>query len=497
MMLRARRRPVLTGQTVAAPGIDSAVYTANTGRGQYLWYDDWNTETVPAGANIPSIDGYRRFKWSEIESTQGDYTAGIALIASHAAAAAARGGRCSLLVMPVCEYGVESGLSDAMPAYVSSACNAWNVVAADNPTETLRVPDWNNETFLTRWTAMMTALGVAFNADERILFVGIGGYGNWGEWHNYPYESAYQTSGTNGAGGRLEITVANAQRIVNAAASAFPAKGLVLNPPGAMLNPTTGTARTYEKGSQIIKHAMSVSRKIGWHLGSLGHVDIMAGVGDIMTDATTYCASQGLSGVDLPWNRWQVAGCFGEFNPGTGPASAPTASFSNALSGQSLTHTCFIPNAGYVGGPAGFASFPSDERDAHLAMSRTAGFVLRVADIRVPSRAQRGGRASVFVRIQNDGCAPTYDRWAVSVRLHDSAGGVISAAPLGLAMSSILPGAPQAAVAQIPIPSSAQPGIRTISIRAINGSCSYAAPLYMQHAGRQADGGYPLTTITL
>ena len=82
----------------------------------------------------------------------------------------------------------------------------WNISAA---------PEWNDETFLTRWEALWTELGKRYADDPRLGYVDVGGYGKYGEWWV--------------DGAALHITDANGLRMIKAVTSAFPTKHVLIN----------------------------------------------------------------------------------------------------------------------------------------------------------------------------------------------------------------------------------------------------------------------------
>lgn len=59
----------------------------------------------------------------------------------------------------------------------------------------------------------MQALGQRFNGDPRLAYVDVGGYGNWGEGHNWPYEQQYQSGGSQET--QQEISLASAQSVAS------------------------------------------------------------------------------------------------------------------------------------------------------------------------------------------------------------------------------------------------------------------------------------------
>ncbi len=208
----------MAGWTISGGGqAPTSFGTANSmpGRGLVQFFQSLTgtTSATDGGGTScsaqPCVDSYYRYKWSQLEGAMGDYSAGFALIDSHLANAATRGGRHTIRVMAL--WG---GHSDMLPAYImgNPAYNTYTMgYAAANDTV---VPDWNNVLFLARAQALLAAYGARYNGDVRLKEVQLGLYGAFGEFHTALFPAG-------GPNGQLPITDANKLAIIDMHYAAF------------------------------------------------------------------------------------------------------------------------------------------------------------------------------------------------------------------------------------------------------------------------------------
>jgi ABC-type Mn2+/Zn2+ transport system ATPase subunit len=89
-------------------------------------------------------------------------------------------------------------------------------------TENYLIPDWNSDAYLGRLQELITAIADRYHDDPTFAWVDVFSYGNWGEFHLYPFNQAggpYDTST------QKPITDANAERVVKGAWHLSPALG--------------------------------------------------------------------------------------------------------------------------------------------------------------------------------------------------------------------------------------------------------------------------------
>lgn len=178
----------------------------------------------------PSPDTYQRMNWFDFETTQkGVYN--WTKFDAYIKAAISKGQKFYWGgVMPICQGcsggfttgGAQLGYPEWLHKEMMSDSNVVNRpwIATD---ANCWVPNWNSNIYLTAWENLLLAIAArlkANNLEKHISCIDIRGYGNWGEWHTYPWYW-HQPKGTT-------ATVATLKRIVDAHIKAFPNIPLVI-----------------------------------------------------------------------------------------------------------------------------------------------------------------------------------------------------------------------------------------------------------------------------
>ncbi len=220
---------IFTNVTFATiPQTDPDLVTS--GRGAETWngVDPGTIDLPNSGSTAKSLNYYNRFNWRDIEdATQGGYD--WTKFDQSINAAIDEGKAYAFGVMPVCD-GCSPAYSDghqlAYPAYLHTK------MQSESPKDWLTsdgawVPNWNSNSYLTSWENLLNAIAnhiksgthAGKNYADAIEYVDIRGYGNFGEWHTYPWTSEIP-SGTG-------ATSATLTRIIDSHSKAFPNVPLV------------------------------------------------------------------------------------------------------------------------------------------------------------------------------------------------------------------------------------------------------------------------------
>lgn len=370
----------------------SAQPLVNPLTGQYLWFPQDHPEAVPAGAR--ARDSYSRFVWKDLEPTEGRYT--FSMIDEQLAAAEQRGGRFAFRVMAVCT----TCAPDALPADVSALPTTWTAATPAGP---VRLPDWNDPAFLERWRRFVTALGERYDEDPRLAYVDVGGYGNWGEGHTWPFEHAYP-----GPDGRQPAQPWALLQMTEAVVTAFPHTFAVLNPPHV----AGADGRLDEAASEgVLRGALRQSRRLGLRNDCLGGSDVQASATRILESAQAKARADGAPTVDQPLQRWRIAPFITEWCDNIRPDGAG-GSFSQGERQVRDWHITQVSNGNFQ---HRVETYPPGEQEAFVQAQAHAGFELGVVEARVVRDPQ--GAARLEVQWRNDGSAPPYDRWLVTYRL--------------------------------------------------------------------------------
>jgi hypothetical protein len=190
--------------------------------------ENWNGQyyvPFPGGYQ----DYYFRFVWADIEKqTQGNYV--WTRFDQEFAKAIAVKGKFSFGIFMVNDsdnFLAEeffNGTSARYPKYVHDAMQSDTV--KDYVTNSQWIPNWNSQFMLDRYAALLQAIQahiVSKGWKDKINYVDIRGYGQWGEWHSVGFG---QPVSSMPAGTRP--TVATYKRFIDAHIAAFPDYPLVM-----------------------------------------------------------------------------------------------------------------------------------------------------------------------------------------------------------------------------------------------------------------------------
>ena len=380
-----------TFDTTLKPGVTGAS-ASNPLTGQYLWFPQDHPAGVPRGL-LPR-DSYARFSWKDLESKARSYD--FSLIDRELDAAEERGGRFSFRVMAACTSCGE----DVLPPDLSGAASSWTAQA---PTGPVRLPDWNDPAFLERWARLMAALGEQYDNDSRLAYIDVGGYGNWGEGHNWPYENRYP-----GPNGQQQASIESLQTIIRAATSSFRQTFTVLNPPQVH---DRQRGINHEESWTVLGQALRESRRLGLRNDCLGGAQVQAASAEFLATAQEISVREGTSLLDQPLQRWRIAPFVSEWCDNIRP-DGHGGSFVQGEQQVRQWHITQVSNGNFQGQ---IDSYPRKQREAFLTAQSHAGFSLAVKDARLTR--SRGEQVRISAVWRNSGSAPTYDRWSVTYRL--------------------------------------------------------------------------------
>lgn len=424
--------------TMSPPQVADTVAVKNTMAGQYLWQ---NKDKAPQYTNS---DVYSRIFWRSVEPADGKYNTWE--IDQGLEKAAAGQGTFGFRIMSVCQGC--SAENKTMPDFLLDDAGTWRT------TEGIDVPDYNSEEFLRQWDDLMVHLGSQYDKDPRLGYVDVGGYGNWGEWHSYPYESQY------GKNGHRDITLDSARRMILSVEKNFPTTPVVMNTTGARDADIAGNpqrTRTTQFSDQLWYEILNHNNHIGIRNDCLG-----AGVEQAS-------AIEGVVSADAYTNgmfsqRWKTAPVITEYCGATRPprdinhngvieqweyhdytndgkvedweAQAPAASFASAREQVENCHVSMVSSDNFTGK---LSDFPvSDQKD--FAYNAThAGYRYAVTGAKVGVNSN--GTVSIDSTWKNSGTAPTYHPWNVTYQITNrSTGTVVSTVASRAQLSTMLPG---------------------------------------------------------
>jgi hypothetical protein len=446
-------------------------------RGAEHWgTTDWDNvyvPEVPAG-NTKPLNFYTRFNWTDIESStsQGSYSWSTFDAAINQAID--DGAMFSFGVMPMC---TACGSFGAYPTYLHNLMQAEASNSRDwQNSDGVWVPNWNSPNWLGRWTALMNAVAAHIstgthsgkNYKDAVYIVDIRGYGDFGEWHTYPWTGTEPT-------GRA-ATVASLQAIVDAVKNAFPNNPLVLAM-GAF-----DTQNASQLPAQACYYNLTTKNnwgEIGWrrdNLGDDGYNSWLTG------NPGTY---NGVSFSTLIMNKWKVAPIGGEPANDLNGTSRCGSIQCDLLNEINLFHMSSFGNGNF---PI-MSNTSTALVNAVLAASKASGYRLVLTGGTMTTTLASGGAFSLSLNWQNVGIAPVYENWNVVYELRKSDGTVVWTGNSAFKPKLFLPaGTPTAASDNFTLSAVAAGTYSMYMI--VRDPASYKAPLPLAINGRNTDGSY-------
>lgn len=442
--------PHATTLTPTASGLDTGDL-ANPLRGQYRWLG-----VAPNPSGWAENDSYQRWNWIDFESSRGNYN--FAMIDSELAAARARHGRFGMRLMALCQgcaTHMYMGARSSIPDDLASSANSLIGAPPGSPTELYVLPDWNGDTYLTRLTEVITAIADHYRDDPTFAFVDVTGYGNWGEFHLWPFNTPggpYDTST------QRPISDATARRIVQINAHAFANKLLVLNS---------------ENHAATAEAVATTSPRIGFRVDCLGADGLGGGDSSIMAVAGAM-------------DHWRVAPFITEwcqYNIGSSGADL----FVQGEMQVRTFHVSMLSSGNFTNDPT-----PGAEATAFRAANIEAGYRLRVANLTVHSDPATPTMLGIDTTWNDDGVAPTYLAWRVTFGLRGPAN---IEAPLTIDLGQTMPDRPLTTTQSVTVaaltPGHYEAYLRVDDVQAIS------PPMFLAMQGRDADGNYVLGSLDL
>lgn len=437
----------------------SAPDLINPLRGLYRWRDQ---EYAPQPQ--PAFDAYQRYNWRLLEPKRGNYD--FSAIDNDIAQAASEGRKYAFRVRAMVQ-----GIALAVPDYLVDNRGWRGDTDADGVPDTY-VPDWNDPRFLERVESLTAALGQRYNGDPRIAWVDVGIYGNWGEWHMWPFLDAYPRPN-----GTQEPSTASKQRIIDAMADAFSSSQLIMG----------------SEDPEALVYALQTYPRMGWRRDSLGDAHFTDGAGWArLRKNPAYW--------QLVTERWKTAPIVTEF---ISPNDQVDPSVYQ-LAGTQATeyHVSLVSN----GNTFAWRRLSDDGRMAMLALGKAVGYRYELRQLTLPDLLSPGTSIAIRAEWRNVGNAPTYEPWQVVYQLRSIPdGNVMWEAPSKLDLRTVLPpissetaelpeatALPERAYIQddtVALPTTIIPGTYELAlvVRDLQG---YRAPMALAIMGRTDTGAY-------
>lgn len=192
-----------------------------------------------------------------------------------------------------------------------------------------------------------------------------------------------------------------------------------------------------------------------------------------------------------PFERWKTAPFVTEW---CGATLAPSEM---ALGDRQVQryHISALSSGNY---PMRYAGMSAADQRHVVHANKSAGYRYRLASLETPARIASGARFTMVATWANDGIAPLYDQWRVTLQLRDRSGRLAWDALSRLDLRTVLPTGRQfrRVTDHFTIPRGLAPGSYQLSLIVVDPH-GYLRPLALAIKGRGSDGGYALGWVTV
>jgi hypothetical protein len=452
------------------------------GRGAEEWMV-MNQVNIPLeGVNTQPLDAYYRFEWTQIEKGKGvyDWTALDAAFKR----AIDKGQKFSFGIMPLCSTCNGTLINNAKVTYPQYLHNEMQTEGnKDWIYNGVWIPNWNSNYFLTAWENMLKAVSNHINntsingirLSSIVNYIDIRGYGNWGEWHNYPYGNNEPTAN--------KATTTSLIRLINAHKNAFPDIRLVA------LSDAFDTGNWSDVPAEAGHYLLTASNnagQFGWRRDNWGDPASWYRA-KLENNITTY---NGQTFSTLIMNKWKYAPIVGE------PSSCCTINGGSCqyweLESQiKRYHTLSFGN-GNLESPSS-TCVRTNVRNA----SKASGYRLVVTDGSMTTSLTTGTQFTINLKWQNLGITPTYEKWNVVYQLRNASNQVVWNGTSSFKPQMFLPlASPTLVQDNFTLPVDIPAGTYNFMM-VVTDPANYRKPLPLAIKGRNTDGSYLIRSVNV
>lgn len=485
----------------------------NPMRGQYSWNGN---EIIQMPA--PSMDEDRRIEWKELEvlktggnkDNPADYRYDFTKIENELVKAKNAGKKFSFRVRTLKAFGnacdSTKGFGLAIPEYAKkytwlSDSDGFSRDASGGDCGTY-IPDYNNEEFLQRIFSLMKAMGEKYNGDPRIGWLNNGWYGQYGEW-------AVAGNTYDGAPTWLKpITQANAQRLVDEYAYAFPDNQIVMmlyrQFNGAVFKNALNRGKPYpireiKDSNGVVIKKIEPKFPIGWRQDCLG-AEYDSGDNLVYDSFPKFFSQSWWSTPDetgwSPSQNWKYAPIVTEYCQILHKTDRNGVRMGKAFEWAARDVRDFhisLVSGGNIDLPWDW--YTSTEKANAARAAKTAGYRYELKELKYPATINSGSPVSISSIWNNAGVAPAYERWDVKLQLKNpTTQAVVWEGKIDRDLKTILPGA--LVNSNHSVTFNAPAGTYNLNL-IVKDPANYRKPMQLAIGGKQADGGYSIGTITV
>jgi hypothetical protein len=417
----------------------------------------WNGQEI-APLTYPTSDSYARYTWRELEPSPGNYD--FSPIERAISEASSKQQHHAFRVRAMVN---QQGL--AVPDYLVEQMEAgwWGDANNDGKNDTY-IPDWNDPDFQERLNKLIQQLGQRYNGDPRIAWVDVGLYGNWGEWHIWPFHEGYPQPG-----GAAKATEESKQQIIDAMAQAFDRTQLLM-----------GT-----EDLTSLLYALRTYPTMGWRRDSLGDPHFTEG-------SSIRRLREDPEGWSLFTERWKTAPVIVEFISPNDQVDPQVYEMAHKQAQE--FHVSMIGN----GNTLPWETLSEQGRKAFLQLHTEIGYRYHLTNLTLPLPLLPGKSVTISTDWQNLGNAPTYESWEIVYQLRaQDRQTIVWEATSSLDLRKLLPGTEsQRWEDTVNIPAALSSGSYDL-VLLVRDPIEKRAPMALLMNNLQADRSYRIGTITV
>ena len=451
------------------------------GRGAEEWMG-MNQINIPSTNNSQKpLDAYTRFEWGQIETGEKIYD--FTYFDAVCTKAISKKQHFSFGVMSLCtscSVQYVDGAKLIYPKYVHNLMQ--KEVIKDWLYKGTWIPNWNSEHFLSAWEDLLKALNnhlqnttiEGVSLFKIINYIDIRGYGNWGEWHSFPYKNEEPIAN--------KPTVSSLLRIINAHKNAFSKFRLV-----AMSDAfeTKNWGNIPEEVGYYLLTAQNSAGQFGWRRDNWGDPAIW--FRDKLENNNNFYNE--VSFKNLIMNKWKYAPIVGE------PSSCCTIDGGNCQYWELESQIKRYHASSFGNGNIELCSLDCVKSNIRAA-SKASGYriVLESGNVK---HETKGRVLQINLKWKNIGIAPTYKNWNIYFQLKNYADKIVWSGQSVFLLKSLLPS--QKSMPKVDLftlPTTLPSGQYQLFI-IIRDPYNYLQPFQLGIKGRHSDGSYALAKITI
>lgn len=441
------------------------------GAGAEKWHYDW---VVPI-PNVQIQDQYFRFCWAGLNPGDGLYD--WSFFDQQLKSAIDNKYKFSFGIMT--QYDVSGsapgvvnfpeGGNSAYPKWLHDKFQAESV--KDYKYASSWVPNWNSPSYFAALEKFYKALNdhlynttyknVKFS--DVILWIDIRGYGNFGEWHGYPWKTNEPAANA--------VTAASLIKIIDIHKISFP--NFQLQAMIAGFDPGQWSKMPPEVTYKLLTDGNNAG-PFGWRRDSWGNTEPWYPA-ILENNSGSY---NGKAFKTLIMDKWKTAPITGE----------PCCNSNYAELGNQVTryHVVSFGNSNY-GSVVG---------SNVVAASKLAGHRITIEGGSISTDPGAGKPFTVKLKWKNNGTSPTYENWNVVFELRNSSNATVWSGNSSFKLKLFLPEASSREITDnFTLPAIAAGTYKLVLV--IKDPAGYRQPYPLAITGRNSDGSYNLNTVTI